>query len=39
MVYNIYTIWRFTMYNHTKEYIYYLNDVEAMIIKIVSIVG
>lgn len=27
------------MYNHTKEYIYYLNDVEAMIIKIVSIVG
>ena len=27
------------MYNHTKEFIYYLNDVEAMIIKIVSIVG
>ena len=27
------------MYNHTKEYTYYLNDVEAMIIKIVSIVG
>ena len=27
------------MYNHTKEFIYFLNDVEAIIIKIVSIVG